>query len=191
MTTKKLYQTLEDRNDDLDRLESNGPYPCDWENSWLGDGFYFWDSFIDNAHWWGKEIRKYPNGYIICEAICDYNDITCCDLVGNTEHLLMFYNTYKLLESKGIADETTTVKRLIHYLKDDIKVFNFEAIRVHGIRSKNYNSSFGLTLNFENKKPSYLDFIPAIQICLYSKKSLNLRNYKIVYPDNYIDGYLV
>ena len=146
MAIKVVYQTLEDRQSDLDKLESNGPYPCSWKNSWLGDGFYFSDTFIANAHWWGKEIRNYPAGYIICKAICDYNDTDCCDLVGNTEHLQMFQNTYDLLKSKGLANKNTKVKRLIRYLKDDIKKFNFNAIRVYGIKSKNYNSRFSLTL---------------------------------------------
>ncbi|MDM1043136.1 MULTISPECIES: hypothetical protein [Empedobacter] len=190
-SNKIVYQTLEDRGTDLDKLETEGPYPCRWENSWLGDGFYFWDTFISNAHWWGKEIRNYTKGYIICKAICDYSDTNCFDLVGNTEHLEMFKNTYDLMKKEGLINEKTTVKRLIHYLKDDLKKFNYDAIRVYGIRSKNYNSRFNFTLNFENEKPSYLDFNPAIQICFYRKNSLNLRNYKIVYPDEYIDGYLV
>lgn len=77
MATKIVYQTLEDRQTDLDKIESNGPYSCRWENSWLGNGYYFWDTFIDNAHWWGVEGRKYKNGYIICQAECDFNDTEC------------------------------------------------------------------------------------------------------------------
>ncbi len=61
---KIVYQTLEDRFTDLDKLEREGPYICSWENSWLGDGYYFWEAFIENAHWWGREIRKYANGYM-------------------------------------------------------------------------------------------------------------------------------
>jgi hypothetical protein len=95
------------------------------------------------------------------------------------------------MKKNGLADKTTKVKRLIHYLKDDLKVFHFEAIRVYGIRSKNYNSRFNFALNFEEDRPTYLDFTPAIQLCFYTKNSLNLRNFKIVYPDEYIDGYLV
>ncbi len=191
MVIKTVYQTLQNRDDDLDKLESNGPYECNWNNSWLGDGYYFWDTFIENAHWWGKEIRKYDNGYIICKGICDYNEIECCDLAGNTEHLQMFSDTYEFLKTKGLANKDTKVKRLIHYLKDDIKTFNFQAIRAYGIRSKNFNSRFSFNLFFESNSNAYLDFKPAIQICFYSKSSLNLRNYKIVFPDEYIDGYLV
>ncbi len=191
MPIKIVYQTLEDRSTDLNDLEAYGPYACRWENTWLGDGYYFWDSFIKNAHWWGTDIRKYDKGYIICKAICDYNEEECCDLVGTTAHLQMFYDTYELMKSKGLANSNTKVKRLIHYLKNDIKKFNFQAIRAYGIRSKTYNSRFSFNLNFEDRSPAYMDLLPAIQICFYSKTSLNLRNYRIVFPDEYIDGYVV
>jgi hypothetical protein len=191
LTIKTLYQTLEDRDDDLAKLEANGPYPCHWENTWLGNGYYFWDTFIENAHWWGSEIRQYDNGYIICKAICDYNEIECCDLVGNTEHLQMFNRTFEFLKDKGLVDGNTKVKRLIQYLKEDIKTFHFIAIRAYGIKSKNFHSKFCLNMFFENRNAGYMDFKPAIQICLYKKTSMNLRNYKIAFPDEYIDGYLV
>jgi hypothetical protein len=191
LTSKIVYQTLEDRNSDLDQLENNGPYPCRWENSWLGDGYYFWDTFISNAHWWGREIRQYPNGYIICKAICDFNDTECFDLVGNTEHMQLFKEAYEFLKRLGIANHGTKVNRIIRFMQKEVKTFNYDAIRVYGIKSKSYNSRFSFTLNFEKKNPAYFDITPAIQICFYKKNSLNLRNYKIVFPDEYISGYLV
>ncbi|MDO6738611.1 hypothetical protein [Wenyingzhuangia sp. 2_MG-2023] len=190
MILKNVYQTLEDRGSDLRKLEQEGPYSCAWENTWLGDGYYFWDTFLENAHWWGRDIRKYQNGYIICNAVCDFNDIKCCDLVGNTEHLLSFSNTYEFLKQQGLADKDTKVKRLIQYLKD-INKFNFEAVRAYGIKSKNFHSNFSFNISFEEGRPAYMDLKPAIQICFYSKDSLSLKNYKIVYPNEYTEGYMV
>ncbi len=191
MATKTVYQTLEDRETDLDKLELNGPYPCDWKNSWLGDGYYFWDTFIQNAHWWGSEIRMYQNGYIICEAKCDFNDSECFDLVGNTEHLKRFLETYEFLKSEKLANSNTTVRRILDYLRKNRKGFMFSAIRATGNKSKSLNSIYSFNLIFENNKTPYLDLIPPIQICFFSKKSLNLRDYKIVFPidcigDNFI-----
>jgi hypothetical protein len=191
LTIKTVYQTIEDRDTDLDVVENNGPYLCEWSNSWLGNGYYFWDTFIENAHWWGKEARKYKNGYIICSAKCNFNDVDCCDLVGNTEHLTMLYDTFELLKKKNLANERTTVCKIINYLKEDLKIFNFSAVRAYGIRSKNLNSEFSFSLPFESEKPQYIDFKPAIQICFYNKTSLNLSNYKIVYPPEYCNDYLV
>ena len=190
MAKKVIYQTLEDRANP-DKIEKDGPFPCNWDNTWLGDGYYFWDTFIENAHWWGAEVRNYKNGYIVCKAFCDFNDGDCFDLVGNTEHLILFTNTYNFLKSKGLANENAKVKRIIEYLKTNTKGFNYQAVRAYGLKSKNIHSVFNLGLYFEDNKPQYLDLKPAIQICFYKKDSLNLRNYQIVYPDEYIEGYVI
>ncbi len=197
MIVKKVYQTLENRvknydeltkMDLLTQLEENGPYPCQWENTWLGDGFYFWDTFIDNAHWWG-ESRNYPKGYIICEAVCDYDysSNACLDLVGNTEHIEAFRKAFNWLKKKGLANEHTTVKRIIHFLKDTSETFPIDAVRVDGRKSKSYNSPYNFTLKFEENGnlPAYFDGSPTIQICFFKKNSLNLRDFKIIYPDEY------
>ncbi len=191
MAKKYVYQTLENRGNP-DEIEGHGPYVCRWENSWLGDGYYFWDTFIDNAHWWGINGRAYKKGYIICKAECDFNDVECCDLVGNTEHISWFHGCFELMLKKGIANETTTVRRLIEYLKNVLKTFSFDAIRVHGIRSKDVNSEYHFQMSFEDvRRPQYLDLMPAIQICFYRKTSLNLRNYLIVFPYDYVNDYVV
>ena len=187
-----MYQTLEDRQTDLDKIESNGPFSCRWENSWLGDGYYFWDTFIENAHWWGTEGRRYRNGYIICQAECDFNDTECLDLQGNMEQLKMFKDTYELFENRKLVDKQTTVKMFLELLKKENKSFKgFTAIRVNGMKSKKFDSQYSINLHFENKKDQYFESIPAIQICFFTKTSLNLRNYKIVFPDEYNNDYVV
>lgn len=185
MSIKTVYQTLEDRGTDLERLEANGPYLCDWENSWLGDGYYFWDTFIDNAHWWGREARRYRSGYIICKAICDFNDTECLDLYGNLEQLAMFREAYELMKAQTLADQTTTVKQVFSFLKEVTNSFNFIAVRANGLKSRSPQSIFNASLFFESEKPQSLDLVPTVQICFYRKESLNLRNYKIVFPENY------
>jgi hypothetical protein len=187
-----VYQTLEDKGNP-DEIERDGPFPCTRNNAWLGVGYYFWDTFINNAHWWGKDCSNYKDGYVICRAECDYDNEKCFDLVGNTEHLAMLYDTYELMKSKGLANKTTTVSRVIEYLRTDLKIFNFVASRATGVNSKSLTSKFSSHLIFDDKngKLKYLDLIPAIQICFYKGNGLNLRNYKIVFPDEYIDGFLI
>ena len=80
---------------------------------------------------------------------------------------------------------------IIEYLKTNTKGFNYQAVRAYGLKSKNIHSVFNLSLYFEDNRPQYLDLKPAIQICFYKKDSLNLRNYQIVYPDEYIEGYVI
>lgn len=181
---KVVYQTLEDRNTDPGEVEECGPYPCNWENAWLGDGYYFWEKFIDNAHWWGKEVRAYRNGYIICRAYCELDE-RCCDLVGNTDHIQMLSDSFDFLKGKGLATNKTTVRRIIEFMRNKTKTFNFEAARVLGIRTKDPSSDFSMNVFFERKLPSYIDLKPPIQICFYRKDSLDLSNYEIIYPDEY------
>jgi hypothetical protein len=192
LKVKLLYQTLEDRGNP-DEISANAPFPCHWENTWLGDGFYFWDTFIENAHWWG-EVR-YKKKHVICQAVCDVNDQKCFDLVGDTDHMIQFQGAIEKLKQEGLLDENTTVARVIHFLKDQSVSFPFEAIRVYGIKSiSEYSEAYKdyrYRLIFEIDKPQYLDYKPAIQLCIFKKNGLNLRDVEIVYPDEYIDGYVI
>ena len=184
MEEKKLYHTLENRNN-AEEILMNGPFLCNDKDSWLGDGYYFWDTFIENAHWWGRNRLKCNNGYIICQAICDFDENNCLDLVGNTKHIEMFSKSYAFLVKKGIASKKTTVKTIIDFLRKNNSEFKFEAIRINGLGSKSINSRFSLTLNFvENRHHHYFDLKPPYQICLFDKRSLNLRNFKIIFPAN-------
>jgi hypothetical protein len=59
------------------------------------------------------------------------------------------------------------------------------------MKSKRFDSPYSLNLFFENKKDQYFESIPAVLICFFTKTSLNLKNYKIVYPDEYNSDYVV
>ena len=179
---KTVFQTLDNR--DVANIESDGPFPCYWENTWLGDGFYFWDTFIENAHFWGKKARAktYKNGYIICEANCDFNTDECLDLHGDLEKLKDLKALFELYKSVGKANKTTTLKEFLALLRGEFpEEFHFTAIRANGILSKKPDSEFTENLFFENGKQQYFEFNPAIQICFLTKESLNLRNYKIIF----------
>lgn len=183
-----LYHTLEDR-DNPDYIESNAPFPCDAKNAWLGNGYYFWDSLIANAHWWGKSHCK--GNYVIVEYNCDSHvNNKCLDLHGNMEHLKWFNEVIDLLKSQNLYTHTTTVAKVIEYLKNktDFET-TYEAIRAYGHFSRSERNT--ISIPFEVNKPFYLEQIPAVQICLFRKKSLNLSAGKIVYPNHYNSDYLV
>jgi hypothetical protein len=183
-----IYQTLKNK-ENPDYIKDNGPFKCNWKNSWAGEGYYFWDSFIENAHWWGSNHQQ--NNYIIAEAKIDVSTSTCFDLVGNTKHMKDFGDSIDLMKSKNLFKQNTTVARVIHYMKDTLKIFDFYAIRLYGINSKDKNLVPNYRISFELKKPQYLDYKPAIQICIYNISKLNFKNWQIVYPDEYIEGYVV
>jgi len=187
---RSVYQTLEDR-DNPDEIEESGPFECNRNNAWLGPGYYFWESFIQNAHWWGQECNSYKNGYVICEASYELDDDLCFNLVDNPAHIEQFVNTIELMKKKKLFNAKTTVARVINYLKKDLKIFNFQASRVYGVNSKRKASEYHSTIPFKPFSYQYLDLRPAIQVCFYDRKSLNLEQYRIVYPDKYIKDYLV
>lgn len=192
---RKAYQTLEDRVN-YDYVENFGPFQCNHEKAWLGSGYYFWDSFIENAHWWGAEGACYNNGYIICESTFELDNFKCFNLVDNPEHLRLFNDTRKLMREKGLyIPNVTTVSRIIQHIKETIKVFRYEAIRVYGINSVSFGSQYSNRTIFKYKKEEksfqYLDSTPAIQICFYEKKSLGRKDFKIIYPPELCEDYLV
>ncbi len=191
MKIKKIYQTLEDRNNP-EYIEKNAPFKCNWKNAWLGEGYYFWDTFIENAHWWG-EIR-YNTSYVICEGTCVFDTDKCFDLVGTTEHLIEFSEAIEFLKSKKLVNNDTTVARILSFIKSKITDFKYEAIRVYGINSisehRQRSSKYVFRLVFEQSKYQYLDYKPAIQICIFKKGTMELSNMQIVYPDEYNKDYL-
>jgi hypothetical protein len=170
----------------------DGPFICRNKTAWLGKGYYFWESFIENAHWWGKECNNYRYGYVVCEAYYDLDDTLCFNLVDNPEHFQMLRDTICAMEREGLYEkEKTTVARLIYYLKDTIRVFNYHASRINGLNSRSKNSPYSEIALFNRGDYQYIDLIPTIQVCFYKKGVLNLRNYRIVYPDEYVEGYAV
>ena len=185
MAIKTVYQTLEDRGNP-DHVENNGPFLCNRNNAWLGSGYYFWDSFIENAHWWGCEGAKFKNGYFICKAVYDFDETICFNLIDNPQHFQLFNDAKKIMEEKGLyVPNQTTVSRIIEHIKNILKIFKFQAIRVYGVNSKSFNSGYSNRSIFDKHGTKYLDSLPAIQICFYSKSSLNLRDYTLIYPPEY------
>jgi len=182
-----LYQTLEDRENHID-VEEHGPFICKWENTWLGDGYYFWEEFYHLAEWWGT--HRYPSGYIICQAQCDHTE-KLFDLVGNMKHIASFKSIMQEMKRQGRVNNTTTVSRVIRFMQAKIEAFNYEAIRVHGIGSLSAHSKqYVQRLIFESTRTAYLDLQPAVQLCLFKKNSLNLREFRVIYPDHYREDYV-
>ncbi|UWY29373.1 hypothetical protein N4T20_05410 [Flavobacterium sp. TR2] len=187
---KKLtvYQTLKNK-DNPEEVEMHGPYKCNWSNSWLGEGYYFWEKFLNSAHWWG-EVHC-ANNYFICEANCIKTDENCFDLVGDTEHMDIFSNAIDIMKAEGIMDKKTTVPRVLKYLKDDLKLFKYEATRAVGYTSigRNKSAKYIKRMLFEptkrDKADQFIDYKPPIQICFYKQTSMGLNGYSIVFPLEY------
>lgn len=181
-----LYQTLEDR-ENPDKIEAEGPFICRSTGAWLGDGYYFWDTHIELGHWWGKTNYS-VRGYVVCRAFAIL-DNSCWDLHGNGNHRLQFENVCKQMVDEGIAKpESLLVPNVIAFLKK--KKFPFKAIRALGMGSISSNQtedSIVYRIKFKENKYSYLDLHPPVQLCLIEKKALSIKEYLIVFPQNYVE----
>ena len=185
MKTRFVYQTVENR-DNPDEIECSGPFCCSREGAWLGSGYYFWESFVDNAHWWGKET--YRDGYIICQASYINDEEKCLDL-NTPEGIDILKTTMPIMRQAGIKQKDIYISTIIEFLKK-IGHFEWEAVRVTPRDSNNANDSPHSNRANLNHRYS-ISLCPAIQICFYTKTALQLSGYHIIFPDEYVAGYVV
>jgi len=181
---KILYQTIEDR-DEADKVELTGPFPCK-KNPWLGSGFYFWDSDIHLGHWWGE--YGYASNYMICESTCDYNE-RCWDLHNEYAHRVECKTLVDDIRKRISESDWNKLlfPKIINLIRQE-SAFNqkYDAIRACGIHSIAKDYEHNVRFNFRDNLPAYLDLMPAIQICLFSKSALNRKGYQIVFPEMYV-----
>lgn len=188
MDQRDIYQTLEDRSNN-EFVENNGPFDCKRNDAWLGDGHYFWEYYIENAHWWGE--KSYPNNYIICKASYVFNNKICFDLVDNYTNRELIKQISIKLENDNSYNGHITIPRIIAHLKD-ISLFNYKAVRIIGENVKSSSSKYSKSIAFQTKRPnSVYELIPPIQVCFYDKGIINLDMYSIVYPELYNTEYCI
>jgi hypothetical protein len=195
MIITTVYQSLEDRNN-LKVVRENGPFPCKRKNAWLGEGFYFWDTHIELAHWWGKVGCS--NRYYIGKSSLEINQ-NCWDLHGNGNHQKEFEGIIKEMAIESLYEnKKTTVRKVIEYIKKYIGFENlYEGIRVLGCESissnQPLNQKFLERVRFSDKASinAYFDVKPAVQLCLFESSSLNRKGFEIVYPEYYDESTMV
>jgi hypothetical protein len=157
----KLYQTLTNIN--RANLEQNGPIICTDENAWLGTGYYFWDTDIDNAHWWGKVHCR--NNYLILRADAQYDDV---------EHLKIFSDLSNLLSKELHGGKRVRVSEVIEMFLE-MDDFSFQAIRAAHVVN-------GTRIFFTEKGKEFMSLQPKVQVCLFNNAALSLHNLIVVYP---------
>lgn len=201
--TFEVFQTLEDRNDDIETIEKIGPIkafdtcPAAGEetsnrrDTWLGEGYYFWETDQEHAHWWGKIVKRhdYKSGYIICKALYDFSPENCFDLFGNTKHKKVFRGFYENMQKQGLGNQKTIAKEVFSFMRKNMKQFEkFKAIRVETAYINNSkNETYTMRVPFysgapNNSSVANLEAISRVQICFFELDSFNLRNFTKVYP---------
>lgn len=181
MEKTTIYQTLEDRDND-EEVQAHGPYWCDLyeadgkkkegiKEPWLGAGYYFWDTLIEDAHWWGRTI--YPKkGYIVCQSQYDSHSPHLFDLVGNVSHSREFVDCVAVMKSNG-KGQKRSFPQVLAYLKQHAD-FRYKAIRArpHPLKFVSANIYFpGGQMELEK--------LDKVQICFFDK-SLFIAPFEIV-----------
>ena len=181
MEKTTIYQTLEDRDND-EEVQEHGPYWCDLyeadgkkkegiKEPWLGAGYYFWDTLIEDAHWWGRTI--YPKkGYIVCQSQYDSHSPHLFDLVGNVSHYREFVDCVVLIKSNG-KGQKRSFPQVLAYLKQHAD-FRYKAVRAqpHPLKFVSANIYFpGGQMELEK--------LDKVQICFFDK-SLFIAPFEIV-----------
>jgi hypothetical protein len=174
------YQTLEDR-DNIDVIELDGPFKCTHANSWLGIGYYLWDTNFEWAITWGEVAhRKKGNEYVI--AKCKVNlENNCFDLVGNVKHQQDLIEVIKVMKESGKIKNNNeeTIPNLITYLKSK-GIFKYKSIRAADMHDK------AVSLRFLIYRKEFMIINQRVQICVIEKKDVLLRPFLVVFPEKYL-----
>lgn len=182
-----LYQTLEDR-DNVDYVEANGPFPGDVRDRWLGKGYYYWDTFIDAAHYWGYVSYKIKGkGYIIAKSEVSIPADKLLNLL-EPEQLAMFTNWRDCYAKTFPETEVTVEKVLTPAEKIMGSAFPYIAIKAEFRESfinKGYQDRIYPRVNSNGK--AYLDLKPPVQICIKDKSIIGSDNFKVIYPLKYAE----
>ena len=183
MKTTEIYQTLENRQN-YREVEDHGPYFCSeryangilkrgTKEPWLGEGYYFWDTRITDARWWGDTVYG-SKGYIICKTTYDQHSPLLFDLVGDVRQFDEFIKCAELvMKERNVG--TVKFPVVLAYMKKVGKEFNYKAIRVWP-----HPRTFEKTpIRFPDEK-KVLYNPDKIQICFFDKTLLT-EPYRIVY----------
>lgn len=184
MSIIPLYQTIE--NKELDEIENNGPFLCNKNNAWLGEGCYFWEDNIENAHWWG---RNYPKGYVICKSSYDYDNKNFFDF-QDLNNLNEFRKSIELLQNKYNI-KNIRVPFVLEFMKkqDDFKK-KYKAIRCYPLNQDSKEKIYFKKYGKSNVRNPFIDLHPPIQICVFQSSFLNSK-YEICFPECYAKNYVL
>ncbi len=166
-------------------VEDNAPFKMvnKGKGTYLGQGYYFWDNHFELACWWGEVHCN--NKYMVCEANFEIPNSDFCDLVGSRADQMYFQECIEMLKA-----EVNTMGAIIDLLialeqRPERKgIFSYKAIRAVDI----YKGAFPQHLvNFNTGKDGITLLNPKFIVCLFKKDAQILKNFKIIYPDNYLD----
>lgn len=176
MKSTTIYQTLEYRNNNKE-IEANGPYFCSLRDAqgkiktgvkapWLGEGYYFWDTRIEDAKWWGETAYKSKgNGYVVCKTVYDAHSPLLYDLLGDLKAFDEFIKMAEMIKSNYNKRKVSFAFVLNHLKK--LADFRYKAARVMPVSIASVKTDVCFpNLNY------FLLQISKVQICFFDKTLL-------------------
>ncbi|MBM1106044.1 hypothetical protein JQC67_07845 [Aurantibacter crassamenti] len=186
MRSVKIYHTVDDQGDP-DYIENNVPFKSNSENCWAGVGYYFWENYIEHAHWWGK--THYKDNYVICGCTINIEERNCFDIYGNTAHLEYLEKLRDKL-TLVVKKSTITLESIIEYASRH-NLFPYTIVRMaEGNKSNLPQDSTNLLKIKNTRNPSFLVLKPKLVLFMRDPAKWDLSNLKIEFPDKYVEGYL-
>lgn len=187
MQIREMFQAA--RYCDKTSFEQHGPilskFPTNKENieaePWLGVGYYFWDSIIADARWWGE--THYHFNYIIARSFYnawsdDYLDLT--DVAQRDD----FFIAYFAMKEKGVKN--ISLPKYIEIRKNKDKEFQYKAIKAWPFPSAGVNVT---EIPFPDNRFS-LKRYSRIQICVIDKSFLHEGKFEVVEEHNRCNEYI-
>lgn len=181
MFQKKLYQTIRAEGS-IEKIEREGPFECVREDAWLGRGCYYWETFEEHAHWWGKSTLN--GNYFIFQTNLSIDRSKLYDL-EDTDTLQEFFELKVELEKNY---GPVTIPYVLQYLRKRGFLSDYCAVRARFVNGK-HNIMY--PIKCARGTTPYMQLKPHIQICLMDKSVIGQGNYKMFYSSipNY-EGYI-
>ena len=168
-----IYQTIEQRSDQSDgEIVEQGPILCQDALAWLGKGYYFWDTSLENAHWWGRV--HYQNNYVVCGAEMDLDTDTCFDFMGCVAHGAWFIEQMQVIKSRLGSPALVPIVQVLELLFR-MPGFTFAAVRANGLPIEN-RPPIEAAFPYERYG---VDLYNRTQICIRDLSLVNFRNFRV------------
>lgn len=178
-----LYQTLEDCNN-VDYVEANGPFLGNVRDRWLGAGYYYWDTFINSAHFWGG-ISYLNSGkdYLIAQSIVSLPSDRVLNLIEPSD--LTKFAAWRDEYARTFPGSKVTVEKVLTHAENVMgDGFPYIAIRA------DFRDCINIREFQDRISPNgkaYMDLKPPIQICIKDRSVIGKDNFKVIYPECYMD----
>ena len=198
MKKTALYQAIDGGRNAVPET----PIYCSSSDARLGEGYYFWDSAIHAAHWWGR--THYGENYLICQSFYDAHSEHYFDLLGDLTH------RERLRECADVLrEEKQEVFSIAEVLKVLRKMPGFEeeywAIRAEAVNKRYSDRKLDIPLHKGNSSPCEETDIPfahadrrlviscsqRVQVCVTNLAFLLEGEYRSVYPEYRDESYVV